>query len=274
MKLRMGDRKIVVNYLFFTFNWQFDFPLTVVISSLWITNRIINWRIWLNCSRVSSLTRTLVIKSKHKFFSGKKIWSVYIANNSVCAATWHLYRVANCQIPRYVEFIFLFRVFAPPYIYGVIVLYNNSSTAFTLKLDILFLFLFPFPFLLRFIYLPFFYLGCRVANVCERRWENRNCDFFKRLEFKSLRFQYSLWCSNISINSIWNETKKIIVHWKTWTVDSWFLNIIICVVDFHSVFHLLLSVKIGYFHWRKHFSTHAHDTNAMKMIEMDGQECG
>lgn len=71
--------------------------------------RITNWRTWLSCNRVLLLTRTPDIKSKHKFYNGKRTWNVCIVSNSVCVATWHPYKVANCQIPRYVEFSMVFR---------------------------------------------------------------------------------------------------------------------------------------------------------------------
>lgn len=235
-------------------------------------NRIINWRIWLSCSKVSSLTRTPVIKSKHKFFSGKKIWSVYIASNSVCAATWHLYRVANCQIPRYVEFIFLFRVFCHPtptctYIYGDIVLYNNSSAAFTLKLDILFLF--PLPFLLRFIYLPFLsrvqgfsskmcvsvglkIVGGKIENVTSSNgWDSKVCVF-------------NIHCACSSSDTRSRERHLERNQEKNCTVKNlggWFMIFeyynLRCRFSCVYMYYLLLLVKIGHFHWRKHFSTHA-----------------
>lgn len=69
-------------------------------------SRTTNWRIWLSCNRVSLPTRTRAIKSNHKSFNGKRIWSVYIANSFGCVVIWHHCRVANCQIPRYVYSLF------------------------------------------------------------------------------------------------------------------------------------------------------------------------
>lgn len=147
------------------------------------TCRIINWRIWLNYNKALSLTRTPVIKSKHKYCSGKRIWSGYIVNNSVCVATWHLYRVASCQIPRYVKFIFLFRV-SPSFLHTStdIVLYNNSGTAScSFQLDIQLLYFIFFSIHL----FTFFILGAgppirNVGECCWLQscwWKTWNCDF-------------------------------------------------------------------------------------------------
>lgn len=65
-------------------------------------HRITSWRIWPNCSRVLLPIRIHAIKYNHKYFSGKRIWSVCIVSSSVCVAIWRRCKVVNFQIPRYV----------------------------------------------------------------------------------------------------------------------------------------------------------------------------
>lgn len=92
--------------------------------------------------------------------------------------------------------------------------------------------------------------------------------------FWRLCSQYSLWCGNKT--SALARTHLQLLEWNQEIdriqkkLDGWFMilvNIVICFVNFHSMY-LLLLLKIG-FPWRKYFLTHTHTRNAVKMIEMD-----